>query len=100
MRSQHPRNCKQGRAVYIASSDDSPMTTDDDCLSSEYDPDDDNGNTDDDDEDEFQSSENDEENLSTSRSKQANIFKKGSFYTINDFSGEYDLIVFINKGDA
>ncbi|KAK2565527.1 hypothetical protein P5673_010614 [Acropora cervicornis] len=77
MRSQHPRNCKQGRAVYIASSDDSPMTTDDDCLSSEYDPDDDNGNTDDDDdEDEFQSSENDEENLSTSRSKQANIFKK------------------------
>ena len=42
----------------------------------------------------------DEENLSTSRSKQANIFKKGWFYTINDLSGESDHIVFINKGDA
>ena len=42
----------------------------------------------------------DEENLSTSSSKLANIFKKGSFHTINDFSGESDLIVFINKGDA
>lgn len=58
-RSQHPRNCKQGRAVYIGSSDDSPMITDNDCLSSVYDPDDDNGRTDDDDdEDEFHSSEN------------------------------------------
>lgn len=53
------------------------MITDNDCLSSVYDPDDDNGRTDDDDdEDEFHSSENIEENLSTSRSKQANIFKK------------------------
>lgn len=69
-RSQHPRNCKQGRAVYIGSNDDSPMITDNDCLSSVYYPDDDNGRTDDD-EDEFQSIENIEENLSTSRSKQA-----------------------------
>lgn len=46
------------------------MITDNDCLSSVYDLDDDN------DEDEFQSSESIEENLSTSRSKQANIFKK------------------------
>ncbi|XP_067039238.1 uncharacterized protein [Acropora muricata] len=77
IRSKHPRNCKlKGRAVYTGSSDDSPMITDDDCLSSVYDPDDDNRRTDDDDEDEFQSIENDEENLSTSSSKLANIFKK------------------------
>ena len=57
-RSKHPRNCKlKGRAVYTGSSDDSPMITDDDCLSSVYDPDDDNRRTDDD-EDEFQSIEN------------------------------------------
>ncbi|XP_067045456.1 uncharacterized protein [Acropora muricata] len=74
IRSQHPRNCKQGRAAYIASSDDSPMITDDDCLSSEYDPDDDNAKTDDDD-DEFQSSENVSLPILNQGEERANIFR-------------------------
>ena len=39
----------------------------------------------------------DEENFSTSRSKQANVVKRGSFYTINDSSGESDLLVLSTK---
>ncbi|XP_068692751.1 uncharacterized protein [Montipora foliosa] len=79
-RSQYPRNCKQGRANQDSSDDSSsPVNTDDDCLSSVYDPDDDEDD-DEDDEDEAQSSENaslpDEENFPTSRSQQADVFKK------------------------
>ena len=42
----------------------------------------------------------DDENFSTSRSKRVRVVNKGSFYTINDFSGESDPFGFINKGDA